>query len=87
MIKSKDLPALVLMVGLAAIISYFGSNLLFGSSSNRSTKVEVVDPITSEFNYQDKPYYAQNENPALAPLNPTRDITINANNNPTTLGQ
>lgn len=86
--KSKDLPVLVLMVGVSMLISYFGSNLLFGKVGSQVTKVELVDPVSADFNYEDKSYYLPNaKNPLLLPLNPTKDITVEDNNNQKPLGQ
>jgi hypothetical protein len=79
--KSKDLTSYILVVGIAALVSFFGSNMLFGSQKDLSAKVEEVDPITSDFNYEKKPYYEGN------PLNPTKDITISENQNNKPLGQ
>lgn len=88
MIKSKDLPMFVLVVGVAAIASYFLSSFLFGRTGERTTKVEVVDAVSSTFNYEDKPYYAPNPvDPSILPLNPTKDITVDVNNNTDPLGQ
>lgn len=88
MIKSKDLPMFVLVVGASAILSFVASNLIFGKAGERSTKIEIVDPITSDFNYENKPYFKPNpDNPAIVPLNPTKDITVNENNNTAPLGQ
>ncbi len=86
--KSKDIPALILLIGISVLIAYFGSNLLFGKSGSQVTKVELVDPVSAEFNYEDKPYYLPSaQNPLLLPLNPTKDITVEENNNQKPLGQ
>jgi hypothetical protein len=80
MIRSKDLPGLILLIGISVLASFFLSRYLFGNQ-NLITKVEVVQPITAEFDYQDKPYFFKGA------LNPTKDIILNENNNPTPLGQ
>jgi hypothetical protein len=81
MIKSKDIPVLVLLIGVSAIVAFFAGRLLFGNQKNLVTRVEVVDPISSEFNYENKPYFAPGA------INPTKDITIDENNNQKPLGQ
>jgi hypothetical protein len=78
MIRSKDIPLLMLVVGAAAIASFFLSNLLFGGAKNHTSKVEQVDPISAELDYIGKPYY----DPAIKPLDPTKNITVDDNNNP-----
>ena len=81
MIKSKDIFALVFIVALSGLISFFASNFLFGSQKSLSTQVEVVDPISSAFNYENKLYFGPDK------LNPTKDITVSQNNNVKPLGQ
>lgn len=75
MIKSKDIATLLLFVGVSAVLSYVLSNTLFSSGKSLKTKVQVVQSISSDFSYQDKPYFTNN------PLNPTKDITVSSNNN------
>ncbi len=87
MIKGKDLPILILLVGVSAIVSFFVSNLVFGKTKERVTRVESVDVISPELNYTGKSYFAADpSNPALTPINPTKDITIDESNNPNLLG-
>jgi hypothetical protein len=81
MIKSKDMTVLVILVGLSGLLSLFLSNLLFSSKKSLVTSVEVVAPVSSKFDYIAKPYFAGN------PLNPTKNITVTANNNQKPLGQ
>ena len=81
MLKSKDIASLILLVGVSGIIAFFASNILFSNQKNLQTKVEVVDPVTSEFNYEDRAYFAADK------LNPTKDITVSQNNNTKPLGQ
>jgi beta-lactam-binding protein with PASTA domain len=80
MIRSKDLPGLVLLIGVSVLASFFLSNLLFGSK-NLVTQVEEVDAVTAELNYEEKPYFFKGA------LNPTKDIILNENNSTTPLGQ
>ncbi len=80
MFKSKDTLLLGLLIIVVAAISYVVTNSLFGTK-NLVTKVEVVEPISADFNYLDKPYFTKDA------INPTKDITINENNNLTPLTQ
>lgn len=80
MIKNKDLPGLILLIGVSVIVSYLVSNALFGKQKLVS-QVEVVDPISAEFNYENKPYFNDKA------LNPTKNITVNENTNQNPLGQ
>jgi hypothetical protein len=79
--KSKDIAILVILIGISGLASFFASNLLFGSKKSLVTKVEVVGPVTSEFSYQDKPYFSGN------PLNPTKNIQVIINDNQKPLPQ
>jgi hypothetical protein len=81
MIKSKDLTVLVVLSLLSGMLAFFISNALFSNKKSLVTNVEVVKPVSSKFDYLDKPYYAGN------PLNPTKNIQITENNNQKPLGQ
>jgi hypothetical protein len=81
MIKSKDITVLVILVSLSGLLSFFVSNALFSNKKSLSTKVELVDKVTSDFSYENKPYFTNN------PLNPTKNITISQNDNQKPLGQ
>jgi len=81
MLKSKDIATLILLIGMSAVVSFFTSKLLFSNAKTLSTKVEVVNPVSSNFNYEDKSYFATDK------LNPTKDITVTGNNNTEPLGQ
>jgi hypothetical protein len=81
MIKSKDIATLVLLVGISAIFAFFVSRVLFGNQKSLVTRVEVVDPVSSNFDYENKPYFGKDK------INPTKDITIDENNNTKPLGQ
>jgi hypothetical protein len=73
--KQKDLPLIILVVGISAIFSFILSNLLISSPKNRKEKVEVVSPITSDFKEPDKQYFNANS------VDPTQLIQIGDNNN------
>ena len=81
MLKSKDIATLILLVGVSAMVSFFTSKLLFSNTKTLTTKVEVVSPVSSEFNYENKAYFTADK------LNPTKDSTVSGNNNTKPLGQ
>ncbi|MCA9347452.1 hypothetical protein KC930_02605 [Candidatus Saccharibacteria bacterium] len=80
MLKSKDLTTLVILAGIVGVASMLFSNLVFSNKKTLTTKVEVVDPVSSEFSYENKTYFSPNA------LNPTKDITIKQNDNQDPLG-
>jgi len=71
----KTIGLIGVIVILSGVLSVFVSNLLFSGEDKLTTQVEEVDSISSEFNYTGKSYFTDN------PLNPTKDITIESNNN------
>lgn len=75
--KQKDVPLIIISVFSAAILSFVVSNLIFGSSSSRKEKVEVVKPITSEFNSPKKDDIYFNGNS----IDPTQLIRIGDGSN------
>jgi len=81
MIKSKDVAMLAIFVGISGLASFFFSNFLFSNKKVLTTRVEVVEKISSDFSYEDKSYFKNN------PLNPTKDITVSSNDNQKPLGQ
>ena len=79
--RSRDIGMIIIMVFIVGVLSYLGSNALISNKKALTTQVEVVDKISGDFDYLDKPYFENN------PLNPTKDITINQNENTKPLGQ
>lgn len=73
--KHKDMILIAGVVFISAIISYFLSNLLFASPSDRTEKVEVVEPISAEFTLPDSRYFNSQS------INPTQQIQIQENSN------
>lgn len=55
--KQKDIALLVIIVLVSGIISYFASNMLVRSPSQRSQKVEVVEPINDTFSTPSTKYF------------------------------
>jgi hypothetical protein len=49
MIKQSDIAGIVLVAVISLIASFFLSNAIINKPENRSTKVEVVHPISAEF--------------------------------------
>lgn len=73
--KQKDIAVIILVVGVAAFVSFFLSRLLFQSGDKREQKAEVVDVITADFNSPSVKYFNENA------INPTQLIRISDNNN------
>jgi hypothetical protein len=74
--KRKDLGLIAIVVIVSAGISFFVSNMVFGSPSSHQDKVEVVQPITADFPAPDNRYFNKNA------FDPTKVITIGQNQNP-----
>jgi hypothetical protein len=73
--KQKDLPLILIVVFVSGVFSFVLSNFLFSGEKNRQEKVEVVQPITADFNQPDKKYFNDQS------IDPTKLITIGDNNN------
>lgn len=76
--KQKDIALIIVVAGIAAIVSVFASRLIFASSSNRQQQAEVVDAVTTDFVKPSANYFNQNS------IDPTQLIQIGNvdNNNP-----
>lgn len=73
--KQKDLALIGVIILVSAIISLFVSNKIFASPKNRQQAVEVVQPITSDFQETDSHYFNKDA------FDPTKPITIEQNQN------
>jgi len=73
--KQKDIALLAVIVVISAVVSIVLSNILLASPKNRQQEVEVVQPITANFEPPDTTYFNKDA------FDPTRTITIGANNN------
>jgi hypothetical protein len=73
--KQKDIFVIVVVVVISAAISVFVSKWLFSVPAGRQTKVEVVTPITAEFDQPDSRYFNSNS------VDPTKNISIGDNQN------
>lgn len=74
--KRQGIALIVIVVFISAIISLVVSNLIFASPKNRQQKVEVVDPISSNFTTADPKYFNSQS------VDPTKLITIGPSTNP-----
>lgn len=74
--KQKDW-ILILVVGFfAGVVSLLLSNILISPASERKAQVEVVSPITSEFQEPDNRFFNTES------INPTQPIRIGEAENP-----
>lgn len=76
--KQKDMAMILLVVSFAGICSFFVSKLIFTGGANRNIPVEIVQPITTEFDPGDARYSKFFNEDAL---NPTMLIRIGDTNN------
>lgn len=74
--KQKDIALIMIIVFISAVMSLIISNILFASPKNRQQKVEVVQPITADFNTPDTKYFNNNS------FDPTQLIEIGNSSNP-----
>ena len=76
--KQKDLVLVIAIIGGAALLSFLVFSVVFGKKTNAKMKVEVVEPISSDFKLPSTKYFNKDS------LNPTQTITIapDANQNP-----
>lgn len=73
--KQKDIVIILVVVVFSAVVSFVLGRLLFAPPAGREQKVEVVDPISTEFIKPDTAYYNTNS------INPTQLIRISENTN------
>jgi hypothetical protein len=74
--KQKDIIIIIAIVVIAGALSFVLSSVLFSTKQNKQ-QVEVVEPISAEFNLPDKKYFNENS------VNPTQLIKIGDTPNPT----
>lgn len=76
--KQKDLALIIVIAFIGAVASLFISKQLFVTPKNREQQVEVVQPISADFEKPDKAYFNSSS------IDPTKVITIgqNTNSNP-----
>ena len=68
--KQKDIALIIVIVGASALFSFLIFNLLFGSKTNAKMQVEVIDPISANFQLPNDKYFNENS------VNLTQIITI-----------
>ena len=73
--KQKDLTTIIVVVIISAVFSIILSSQFISSPEKRSTKVEVIAPITADFPIPNKKYFNEKS------INPTQLITIGNNDN------
>lgn len=73
--KQKDYALLIVIVFVSGILSFFISNRIFVTPSNRQQKVQVVDVIDSNFEKPSEKYFNENS------IDPAQLVQIAANNN------
>jgi len=73
--KQKDISLIVVIIIVSAVISLFVSKAIFVPPKNRQQKVDVVQPITSDFPAADTHFFNKNA------VDPTRLIVIGQNSN------
>lgn len=73
--KQKDILLIAIVVLVSGTASFIVSKFLFSVPKNRQTKVEVMQPISSNFPQPDPRYFNANS------IDPTKNITIGDNSN------
>lgn len=75
--KQKDIALIIIVVFVSGVISLVVSNFVFGSPEKRQEEVELVEPISAEFNVpaKDDKYFNSEA------LDPTLIIRIGDNSN------
>ncbi len=74
--KQKDILLIVIIVIISTVASVILTKLVIAPPKNRQQEVEVINPISAEFNKPDQ------RNFNTAAFNPTQLITIGENPNP-----
>lgn len=74
--KQKDITLIIVVAFVSGVFSILVSNVFISSPKSRKTLVEVVDPISSEFNQPDKKIFNKDA------VDPTQNIQIGENPNP-----
>ena len=75
--KQKDIVLIIVVVFVSGVISLVLSNMLISSPKNRQEQVEVVEPISAEFDTPEKDDKYFNSQA----IDPTQIIRIGDSNN------
>ncbi len=73
--NKKDRNTLVVVILVSAFVAFFAAKILIGSPQKKPQKVEVVEPISIDFQRPDSTVYNQDA------VNPTQLIKISENEN------
>lgn len=73
--KQQDVAMIILIVGFAAVVSFFLSRALFQSGDKHQQKAAVVDVITTDFKTPNQQYFNSQS------IDPTQLIKIGDSNN------
>ncbi len=68
--KTKDISLIVVIGIVSAVVSLIFSNIFLSSPEDRVAEVEIVEPISAEFNRPSNEYFNDSS------VNPTRTIEI-----------
>ena len=79
--KQKDIALIIAVAGISTLLAFILGNTLFGGTSNRQTKIGVIDSISDNFPSADSRYFNSQS------VDPTQSIKIGTNNNPKPFGQ
>lgn len=74
--KQKDITLIIVVAFISGVVSITLSKYFIAPPKNRHQKVEVVEPISSDFLKPDSAYFNKNS------VDPTKLITIGDNANP-----
>lgn len=74
--KQKDIALIIAVAGFSAVFSLLLSRLLIAPPKNRQTQVEIVQPITADFQKPDTRYFNSQS------FDPTKLIKIGESSNP-----
>lgn len=73
--RKKDLPVLILVIGISAILSYVLVGLFISTPKDRKQSVETTEVITASFTIPESTNFNTNS------INPTKLIEIAPNSN------
>ena len=73
--RKKDLPMLVLIVGISAIVSYLIVGIFISTPKDRKQSVEVAETLTADFTIPEDTNFNSDS------INPTKLIEIAPNSN------
>lgn len=66
--KKNDIAALIIIIAIAVVVSYFAANALIGKPQNSPVQVEKMSPIGATFPAPDKRIFSANS------IDPTVEI-------------